>query len=258
MPVNAAPQHQPFKTTRVQRNVVARGERAVLDWLCERLPPGLTPDGLTLIGVCGALLVLASYVGSRWHPEFLWLASFGFVVHWFGDSLDGSLARHRRIERPIYGYFLDHTVDAICNLMIMVGLGATRYVRMDVALFALIGYYLLCIYVFINNHLSGVFRLSFLGFGPTELRVGLIVLNVVMYALGPEGFVLAGEKATPYDVFIFSVGVIFTIVFLIQVLAGIRMLRDPARSGAVAKTAVLAKSPRPTQSSSRNVSRAAK
>ena len=89
---------------------------------------------------------------SRW---WLWVASLGFVVHWLGDSLDGSLARYRRCERPLYGYFLDHTVDAICNFLVMAGLGFSPWVRMDTALFTLIGYYLLCMYVFINNQVSG-------------------------------------------------------------------------------------------------------
>ena len=188
-----------FRVSRIQTNVVALRERQVLTWLCTKLPAWTTPDGLTALGVAGAGLVFVSYVASRFHPGFLWLASLGLVIHWFGDSLDGSLARHRHIERPIYGYFLDHTVDAICNLMIMAGIGFTFGVRMDVALFALLGYYLLCMYVFITNHLSGIFQLSFLGFGPTELRLCLIAINTWMFFAGPFGLAIDdGQVFSPY------------------------------------------------------------
>lgn len=158
---------------RVQSNFVARRERAVLNWLCARLPQWVTSDLLTAVGICGAVLVLCGYVGTRFDRAFVWLASLGFVLNWFGDSLDGSLARYRRKERLRYGYFLDATTDAISNMIIMIGVGLSPYVRMDVALFALLGYYLLCIYVFLHYHLNGIYQLSFLAFGPTELRLVL-------------------------------------------------------------------------------------
>ena len=221
-----------FRVTRIQTNVVALRERQVLTWLCARMPAWVTPDGLTAVGVAGAVLVFASYVASRWNPAFLWLASLGLVIHWFGDSLDGSLARHRRIERPIYGYFLDHTVDAICNLMIMGGIGFTAGIRMDVALFALLGYYLLCMYVFINNHLSGVFQLSFLGFGPTELRLCLIAINTWMFFAVLRGVTVDGQFFSPYDGLLLFAGAVFTLIFVVKVIVGVRALRDPARSGA--------------------------
>jgi len=216
------------------------------------------PDHLTVIGVGGSVLVFTSYVASGDSALWLWAASFGFIVHWFGDSLDGSLARHRHIERPIYGYFLDHTVDAICNLMIMVGLGFTPWVRMDVALFTLIGYYLLCIYVFINNHVSGVFQLSFLGFGPTEIRLALIAINVWMFFDGRNGFTINGQSFTYYDLLLLFAGMMFTAVFIVRMLAGIRELRDSARSGAAAPSAIAFPSTGPGQSASRKASSAAK
>ena len=221
-----------FRVKRIQTNVVAIRERQLLNWLCTKLPAWVMPDHLTSLGVAGAILVLASYGLSRLNPAFLWLASFGLVIHWFGDSLDGSLARFRRIERPIYGYFLDHTVDALCNLMIMGGIGLTAYVRMDVALFALLGYYLLCMYVFINNHLSGVFQLSFLGFGPTELRLCLIAINTGMIVAGHPGVTIRGLFFSYYDGVLLFAGVVFTCIFVVRMIAGIRTLRDPSRSGA--------------------------
>ena len=232
MALTGATQDGRFRVNRVTKSVFARRERQLLDWLCARMPPWLMPDHLTVIGVAGAVIVFASYVASDESPLWLWMASFGFFLHWLGDSLDGSLARHRRTERPIYGYFLDHTVDAVCNLLIMGGLGFTPWVRMDAALFALIGYYLLCMYVFINNHVSGVFQLSFLGFGPTEIRLGLIVVNTWMFFDGRNGFTLDGQAISYYDILLMVAGFAFTMIFVLRMLAGIRELREPARSGA--------------------------
>lgn len=213
---------------RVQSNIVARQERHLLNYLCARLPEWVTPDGLTIFGVAGAFTVFGGYLGSRFDPAFLWLATLGYVIHWFGDSLDGSLARHRRIERPKYGYFLDHSVDAFCNLFIMVGLGLTLYVRMDVALFVLIGYYLLCMYVFLNNHVTGMFQLSFLALGPTELRIGLIFLNAWMFVEGKMGTTIGGEFVSVYDVALMGVGIGFVAVFTYRMLDTIGVLRREA------------------------------
>lgn len=236
-----------FKITRIQGNMVARKERQLLNWLCARLPNWVTPDGLTMFGVFGAVLTFASYVASRADPAFLWLASLGYVMHWFGDSLDGSLARFRRIERPIYGYFVDHTVDAVTNLLLMSGIGFSLDVRMDAALFALLGYYLLCMYVFIKNHLSGVLQLSFIGFGPTELRICLVAITTAMFFFGRVGFTLGGAFFSWYDAILIFAGFAFLLVFLAKMVVGIRELRDPSRSGA-----------KPAQSASMNASRAVK
>jgi phosphatidylglycerophosphate synthase len=213
---------------RVQSNIVARQERHLLNYICARLPAWVTPDGLTLLGVAGAFTVFAGYAGSRYDPWFLWLATLGYVIHWFGDSLDGSLARHRRIERPKYGYFLDHSVDAFCNFFIMTGLGLTLYVRMDVALFVLIGYYMLCMYVFLNNHVTGMFQLSFLALGPTELRIGLIGINTWMFTEGKVGGFIGNEFFSLYDVALICVGIGFVAVFTYRMMMTIMELRREA------------------------------
>ncbi len=201
---------------RVQTNILAQRERAVLNWLCARMPAYVTPDRLTALGAIGAALVFAGYVGSRFSPIFFWLATFGFLVHWFGDSLDGSLARHRRMERPRYGYFLDHSVDALCNLVILCGLGLSPYLRLDVALFVLIGYYLLCMHVFLYNQVSGTFQLSFLALGPTELRVGLVLINLWMYLAGPSKVVIFGQAFSAYDLVFCLVGTVFVSLFILN------------------------------------------
>lgn len=98
---------------RIQQNILARGERRLLNWICPRLPGWVTPDQLTTLGFLGAVMVAMGYMLSWLGPAWLSLSVAGYVVHWFGDSLDGSLARWRRIERPSYGYFVDHSVDGL-------------------------------------------------------------------------------------------------------------------------------------------------
>ena len=229
-----------FRVTRIQSNIVARKERQLLTWLCSRLPRSATPDRLTALSILGAFLVLAGAIASRHWAAFLWLSSFGLVLNWFGDSLDGSLARYRSIERPEYGYFLDHTVDALNNLMIMVGMGSTTAVRMDAALFALAGYYLLCMYVFISNHLSGVFQLSFLGFGPTELRLFLIGINTGIFYFGRIGVTIDNQVLSIYDALIGGAGLIFVGIFVTRVVVGVRGFQKQMRSTARQTSAVRA------------------
>lgn len=202
---------------RIQQNFVARTERSILDWLCARLPMWVTPDFLTALGVLGAIVAFAGYVGSSSQPALLWLASLGFLLNWFGDSLDGSLARSRRIERPRYGYFVDHSIDAICNSIIMIGLGLSGFVRMDVALFALNGYLLLSIFVFLKHKIDNVFQLSFVNFGPTELRGLMIGMNAVMYFKGPDLFLSPDRSFSVFDVAVGTTGIVFFGIFVVQV-----------------------------------------
>lgn len=213
---------------RVQANLLAAAERKVLDWICIRLPLWITPDRLTLLGVFGAFTVFAGYWTSRIDPGFLWLASLGSIIHWFGDSLDGSLARFRRIERPAYGYFLDHSVDALCNLFIVAGLGFTLFVRLDIALFVLAGYYMLCIYAFLNHQVTGVFPLTFVGAGPTELRVGMILINTLMFFLGNVAFSIGETVLSIYDCIYVVVGTVFVTLYLKAILTAIFTLRREA------------------------------
>jgi phosphatidylglycerophosphate synthase len=220
---------------RIQNNILAWRERTILDWLCSHMPRAISSDSLTLIGVAGAVTVFAGYIGSRFDPAFFWLASVGFIVNWFGDSLDGSLARFRGEESPRYGYFLDHSADAVSILFVLVGLGLSSYVRLEVALAVLIAYFLMCIYVFLYNHVSGTFQLSFGSLGPTELRIGLIVLNLWMYVGGPAKFAVLGEIFSVYDVVLGSVGVTLFCLFVVSVLQAASRLRREDRPAIVSK-----------------------
>ena len=187
--------------TRVHHSLLAGRERRVLVWLAARLPATVTPDRLTVLGVAGALLSGISYIAASQSADFLWLASFGLVVNWFGDSLDGTLARHRRIERPRYGFFIDHTTDVVSQVFIFLGLGLSPFMRFDTACLALMSYWLAALYTFIRALATNVFQISYWGIGPTEIRLALIAYNMALLILGPVALPTAYGPVSPIDIF---------------------------------------------------------
>lgn len=222
--MSSGPIDAPQPLQRVQENVLASSERRLLTWLCGRLPAWVTPDLLTAIGMGGAAMTFAGYVGSNWNPAWLWLAVAGYVVHWFGDSLDGSLARYRKIERPKFGYFIDHSCDGLATLLILGGMGLSPYLRLDIALLVLSGYLLLSIHAYLSARVLGELKLSYLNAGPTELRLVLIALTVAMWWLGPQPDLFAPWSG--FDLFTGTAGAVLIALFVIQTLVAGRRLRQ--------------------------------
>ena len=186
---------------RIQTSVLNSLEKKVLVWLAERQPKWITSDILTYIGTFGAVVIAAGYILSAWNINFLWLSSLGFVINWYGDSLDGTLARVRKTQRPIYGYYLDHTIDAINEVMIFVGVGLSGLMHLEIALLALVMYLLMTINVSINAHLKKEFKLTYASMGPTEFRIIMIVINTLFASIRPlrefsHSFTLCGHTFT--------------------------------------------------------------
>ena len=213
--------------TRIQQNILARGERRLLNWLCARLPLWVTPDRLTALGFAGAVMVAAGYMLSWIDGEWLGLSLAGYVVNWFGDSLDGSLARWRGIERPNYGYFVDHSVDGLATFLMVGAIGLSPYVRFDVALIGVVSYLLLSIHTFLAAKVVGEFRLSYLAGGPTELRLMLMAMTVAMPIVGAQD--IGHTNLTILDIFVLLVASILMTLFVVQSFATARMLarREP-------------------------------
>ncbi len=209
--------------TRIQQNFLARHERRLLNWICPRLPAWTTPDQLTTLGFIGAVIVAAGYMLSWIDDEWLGLCLVGYIVNWFGDSLDGSLARWRRIERPNYGYFVDHSVDAVATLLMVGSIGMSPFMRLDVALMAVIGYFLLSIHTFIAAKVAGEFRLSYMAGGPTELRLMLMAMTALMPLVG--GHDVLGTNFSGFDLFAIVIASILVTLFVVQSFATARMLR---------------------------------
>jgi archaetidylinositol phosphate synthase len=209
---------------RIQQNMLAASERRLLNWICARLPDWVTPDQLTAVGFCGSLMISACYWLSNQSAAWLWFAIAGYFINWFGDSLDGSIARFRKIERPKYGYFIDHSADSLANTILVLGLGSSPYVSVEIALFALIGYLLLSIHTFLAARVMGEFRLSYLSGGPTELRLVLIAMTLCMIYFGPMRFY--ETRFSVFDIFVLGVGCILILLFIVQTLVAGRGLRQ--------------------------------
>lgn len=177
---------QPIKqANRIQTSLLNGVERKALVWMAERMPQWVTSDMLSAVGALGAVIVAAGYILAGVNINFLWLSSFGYVVHWFGDSMDGSLARVRHTQRPIYGFYLDHTLDAVTELIMFVGAGLSGLLRLDIALLVFVAYLLMTLNVTINSHLKSEFRLTYAKLGPTEFRVLMIILNTLLIYVAP-------------------------------------------------------------------------
>ena len=184
---------------RVNKIALARFEQWALPRMARRLPGWMTPDKLTIIGLISAVVIAASYYLTHYHLGWLWLASFGFVVHWWGDSLDGTLARVRDIRRERYGFYVDHQSDAVSTLVIFLGLGFSPLMELPIALFLIIGYFLMMILVNLVTIARDVFKISFGGFGPTESRIAMIAANTLVFFLDNPLVSVAG-----YDLRLFS------------------------------------------------------
>ncbi|MGH2946862.1 MAG: CDP-alcohol phosphatidyltransferase family protein [Solirubrobacteraceae bacterium] len=180
--------------------LLARPEARVLDWIARRLPSWVMPDHLTALGVLAAVGIATAYALSNGDTIWLWAASGLLVVHWLGDSLDGTLARVRRSERPRYGYYLDHLADAIATALIGIGLGLSPHMLLLTGLVIVVAYLVLSINTYLETQALGVFSLGYGRLGPTEARLALIGVNTLL-ALGlAPGVSILGLGITVLDV----------------------------------------------------------
>jgi archaetidylinositol phosphate synthase len=217
---------------RVNDSALGVLERPALAWMAERLPSQVTPDHLTAIGFLGALVAAAGYLASRWSVEWLWVASAGLVVNWAGDSLDGTIARLRRIERPRYGFFVDHTSDLFAQSVVFLALGLSPCARFEVACLGLIAFLMAFVYSLICVEVRNTLRITYFGFGPTEMRVLLIAGNLITLR---SGVLDVGQWFAPHGWFApVTIYEIVIVILFATTLAALGMLsarerRDLAR-----------------------------
>jgi archaetidylinositol phosphate synthase len=234
---------------RINDSFLASPEQKLLAGLVRRLPAAVTPDRLTAVGLAGALVVAMGFVACRWSNAGLFLVIAGLFLNWFGDSLDGTLARHRRIERPHYGYFIDHSTDLIAQTLIIVGLGLSPFFTIPSALMVLSLYLLMSSYTYLRVVTESVHRLSYGGLGATEFRILVAVWALLAAAGGPRvvaaevgGFVLLDMMVGAFAA--------ATFVFFISVVRGdlsrlrrLEPMREPRRPIAQAPEAELSGNP---------------
>src|SRR5690606_23838743 len=156
-------------------------ERPALQFFARNMPSWVNSDMLTVLGLFGSLLAGFAYVmvgqGEMKGNPWLFIASLGFVINWFGDSLDGTLARYRHHERPNYGYCTVHAIDGRTAVVLSAGVCLSGLARFDISLIALAGYMLLMIPVYLKTHVTGTFEMTSAGIGPTEVRLFVIILD---------------------------------------------------------------------------------
>lgn len=170
---------------RINDSYLAVVERMALMALVRRLPQFVTPDHLTAVGLAGAVCTMSGFIACWWSNWFLLLVVLGLFLNWFGDSLDGTLARFRRIERPHYGYFIDHSADLIAQTIIVVGLGFSPYFTIASALLVLSLYLLMSSYTYLRVVTESVHRLSYGGMGATEFRILVACWSLFAAGVGP-------------------------------------------------------------------------
>jgi len=183
-------------------------ERPALKWFAGRMPAWMTPDILTAIGFLGALIIFSGYWLTSYNRNFLWLASLGFVVNWFGDSMDGTLARFRSIQRPRYGFLLDHTVDTFSEVIVFIGLGLSPFIQFNIAMLALTGYLLMSVLVFVRTCVDNEFKISFGRLGPTEVRVIAVLSNTIGFFTARSRIVLPIGIYSVFDI----IGIIISVL----------------------------------------------
>jgi archaetidylinositol phosphate synthase len=207
---------------RAQQSLLAAAEKKTLIWLAQHMPAWVNSDHLTALGALGMLLAGLSYWYAKYHRIGLLLVILCLVINWFGDSLDGTLARVRGKLRPRYGFYVDHVVDTFGSFFLLGGLALSGYMSPAIAAGLLIAYCMMAIEIFLATYCLGKFNLSFGKWGPTELRILLCVGNLFVFFRGP----MAKISGTPY--LLFDVGGIIGIIgmFFVLIVSSIRHTID--------------------------------
>lgn len=206
--------------------LLAVPEKRLLRWLAGKMPRWILPDDMTALGVLAAFGVAAAYQLSNESFTWLWVASGLLILQWIGDSLDGTLARVRGIERPTYGYYLDHLVDAIATAAIGIGLGLSPFMLLSVGTLIVVVYLILSINVYLESFAFNRFSIGYGKIGPTEIRLVLIALNTALALKLGLDFRLVGLDLTIFDV----VGLAIAGVMLVLLVGrSVTNLRELAR-----------------------------
>lgn len=157
---------------RQHRSLLAAHEKRLLIWMAERLPDWVTSDHLSALGLLSMFGAGVSFLYARWDPHVgLPLVAAGLACNWFGDSLDGTLARVRNQQRPRYGFYVDHVIDLAGTASLFAGLAASGFMSPLIAALVVAGFFLLSAEAYLATHARGIFNMAFAGIGPTELRL---------------------------------------------------------------------------------------
>jgi len=183
---------------REHRSLLADGERRLLIAIARRLPPWINSDHLTLIGLLSMPLAGVAFANIPTTPWSAAAFALALAANWFGDSLDGTLARVRNQQRPHYGYYVDHVIDLVGTAALFSGIAWSGLIHPSVAIAVVAAYFLVAAESFLATHAVGVFRISLAGVGPTELRILLAIGAIVV--VNKPWVDVAGQRARLFDV----------------------------------------------------------
>lgn len=200
----------------INTGITAKAEEKAKEWICPRIPKWMDSDMLTALGVVGSIMIAFGFIFGFFNRYYLLLVVAGFIINWFGDSFDGSLARYRGKTRPNYGYFIDHIIDGIAVFILGLGMGLSGYFRIEIALLFVIAYLLLIVYVELVTYVQDEFKYSFGLFGPTEIRIIGIIATIVLFFLPVKYFNVYGHYLTQYD---FALAFVATVLFAILLIS---------------------------------------
>ena len=204
------------KAERVIETLTGPWEKRVLPKMARALPEWVTPDHLTLLGVLAGFLIFAGLVLVRTSRWWIMLSNAGFVIHWWADSLDGTLARVRHREREMYGYFVDHISDAFTTVLFALGLALSSLVHIGVGMSVAIGYLLMNVYAHVEAYIDRVFRISYGRLGPTEVRIICVAVTTLGAFWNPLFLPAFGIDFRLADVLVLSVGIGLVIIFIVS------------------------------------------
>ncbi len=220
------------REVRIHGSLLAAAEKRLLIWMAARLPRWINSDHLTTVGALAMLAAGGCYAVAPHWPGALVLVVVLLAINWFGDSLDGTLARVRHHERPRYGFYLDHVLDAVGILFLILGVVLGGFMSLAPAAAFLIAYYLLTIEVALATHALGTFRISYWKIGPTELRI-LVAAGTLQLLRS------AWTTFADYRVLLFDLGgtigaIALLLTFIVSVLSNTRKLHrlEPLPSAA--------------------------
>ena len=165
---------------RVHPALTAKVEKRLLNWMAQKMPAAIGPDHLTALALGSQIFAGAAYALSSRDGRYLWLVNGFLFLNWFGDSLDGTLARARHQQRPRYGFYVDHMADVFGALALMTGLAFSSYLHWEIAAGMLICFYALSIESYLATYTTGRFHLAHGIFGPTEIRILLAAGNIAI------------------------------------------------------------------------------
>lgn len=213
---------------RLQTSILNGLEKKALIFLANRQPAWVTSDFLTYLGVVAAVLFAFFCWMGNCNVNYLWVASACLVLNWYGDSLDGTLARVRNTQRPKYGFFIDHSLDALTTCLFCIGFGISPVIRLDIAMFILAGYLCMSIYTYLSTIIMSEFRLTYASMGPTEMRI-LMMAILILYVYNPWPDVYVDIVNVPWTVYDCVGALVACLLFIIYIVSLSKDLKKLAK-----------------------------